>query len=138
MKNNTDDTVHMPINIHRIIKNAKNMFGITNRSKTDLKPVDVISKLSETLNKLVVVPSLKKDAKDNGLLVSANENSTMLMKIYMKSILNTKNVIVNERLNQQSLDWILGEVQSKFQQSLVHPGEMVGSIAAQGLGEPAT
>ena len=70
--------------------------------------------------------------------MEANSDATMLSRIYIKSILNSKNVILNQRLNSQSLDWILGEIKSKFEQSLVHPGEMVGSIAAQGLGEPAT
>lgn len=62
----------------------------------------------------------------------------MLMKIYLKSILNSKNVIMNEKLSTSSFDWILGEIKTKFEQSLVNPGEMVGSVAAQGLGEPAT
>ena len=47
-------------------------------------------------------------------------------------------MLLNERLNSQSLDWILGEIKSKFELSLVNPGEMVGSVAAQGMGEPAT
>lgn len=64
------------------------------------------------------------------MLREANQDSTLLTRIYIKSILNSKNVIMNERLNSQSLDWILGEIKSKFEQSLVHPGEMVGSIAA--------
>ena len=37
-----------------------------------------------------------------------------------------------------SFDWLMGEIKSRFEQSLVHPGEMVGSIAAHSLGEPAT
>ena len=37
-----------------------------------------------------------------------------------------------------SFDWLLGEIKSRFEQSLVSPGEMVGSIAAHSLGEPAT
>jgi len=32
----------------------------------------------------------------------------------------------------------LGEIKSKFDMARVNPGEMVGSIAAQSLGEPAT
>jgi DNA-directed RNA polymerase II subunit RPB1 len=32
----------------------------------------------------------------------------------------------------------MGEIKSRFEQSLVCPGEMVGSIAAHSLGEPAT
>jgi DNA-directed RNA polymerase II subunit RPB1 len=41
-------------------------------------------------------------------------------------------------MTADSFDWLIGEVKSRFEQSLVHPGEMVGSIAAHSLGEPAT
>jgi len=33
---------------------------------------------------------------------------------------------------------MLGDIKNKFEASLVHPGEMIGSLAAQSLGEPAT
>ena len=33
---------------------------------------------------------------------------------------------------------MLGEIESRFKQSIVHPGENVGSIGAQSMGEPAT
>ena len=33
---------------------------------------------------------------------------------------------------------IQGEVESKFNAAIVHPGEMIGALAAQSLGEPAT
>jgi len=33
---------------------------------------------------------------------------------------------------------LLGEVEARFNQALAHPGEMIGSIAAQSIGEPAT
>ena len=112
-KDTNDDTVHLPINLHRIIKNAKRMFEITNRSKTDLTPVDVITKLKDTMDKLNVVPGIEK--RRDSLLIEANKDASLLTRIYLKSILNSKNVILNERLNSQSLDWILGEVQTKFQ-----------------------
>jgi DNA-directed RNA polymerase II subunit RPB1 len=41
-------------------------------------------------------------------------------------------------MTQESFDWLVGEVKSRFEQSLVHPGEMIGSIAAHSIGEPAT
>jgi len=127
-KLNNDDGIHTPINLHRIIKNAKRMFEISNRSKTDLSPKDVITKLAKTLDSLVAVPGITE--KSDSLLIQANNDSTLLTKIYLRSILNSKNVICNERLNSQSLDWILGEIKTKFEQSMIHPGEMVGSIAA--------
>lgn len=132
----TDDAIHLPINLPRIIKNGKRMFEINSRSKTDLTPRDVISKVSESLANLCVVPAIQ--TKKDSLLVQANHDATLLFKIYLRSILNSKNVIMNEKLNSNCLDWILGEIRSKFEQSLVNPGEMVGSIAAQGMGEPAT
>jgi DNA-directed RNA polymerase II subunit RPB1 len=62
----------------------------------------------------------------------------MLFKIYVRSELSTKRIIQQERMTQESFDWLIGEVKSRFEQSLVHPGEMIGSIAAHSIGEPAT
>ena len=41
-------------------------------------------------------------------------------------------------MSTESFDWLLGEIKNKFDKSIAHPGEMVGSIAAQSMGEPAT
>ena len=46
------------------------------------------------------------------------------------SSLCAKHVIQQERLTKQSFDWLLGEIQSRFERSLAHPGEMAGSIGA--------
>lgn len=112
------------------------MFDIGNRSKSDLKPTEVITKLQKTLQELCTIPGLER--RKDRLLIEANQNSTLLLRIYLKSILNSKNVILNEKLSSSSFDYILGEIKSKFEQSMVNPGEMIGSIAAQSLGEPAT
>ena len=42
------------------------------------------------------------------------------------------------KLNLEAFEWVLGEIEAKFQQAQVQPGEMVGALAAQSLGEPAT
>ena len=64
------------------------------------------------------------------LILEANSDSTWLFKIYLRSMLNTKAVIQQERLTKDSFLWILGEIKSRFDQALVNPGEMVGSIGA--------
>jgi DNA-directed RNA polymerase II subunit RPB1 len=53
-------------------------------------------------------------------------------------LLCSKNVILAERLSQNAFDWLLSEIKAKFEMAVVQPGEMVGAIAAQSLGEPAT
>jgi hypothetical protein len=38
-------------------------------------------------------------------------------------------VLERFRLTRETLDWVLGEVESKFNQSLVHPGELYGALS---------
>lgn len=44
----------------------------------------------------------------------------------------------SHKLNSEAFEWILGEIETRFNQAIVQPGEMVGALAAQSLGEPAT
>ena len=41
-------------------------------------------------------------------------------------------------LNWEAFEWVLGEIEAKFNQSLANPDEMSGMLAAQSIGEPAT
>ena len=66
------------------------------------------------------------------------QNATRLVKIYLRQALSSKKLILHERLNTASFDWLLGEIKSRFSASLAHAGEVVGSIAAHSIGEPAT
>ncbi|KAL0061633.1 DNA-directed RNA polymerase II core subunit rpo21 [Marasmius tenuissimus] len=50
----------------------------------------------------------------------------------------SRRVLERFHLNHEAFDWVLGEVESKFNQSLANPGEMCGTLAAQSIGEPAT
>merc|ERR1719223_1466016 len=56
----------------------------------------------------------------------------------MRSTMCSKRVIEEYYLNSQAFDYIIGEIESKFNAAITHPGEMVGALAAQSLGEPAT
>ena len=97
-KMNCDDQVHLPINLKRIVLNAKIMFDINHRKKSDLKPTDVILKVQNLMKEICSIPGL--DRRNNcKLMMEANEDSTLLLKLYIKSILNSKNVLLNERLN---------------------------------------
>ena len=60
------------------------------------------------------------------------------MKIALRFHLCSKKVILQEKLSKDSFNWLLGEIKSRFDKAIAHPGEMVGSIAAQSMGEPAT
>ncbi len=135
LKNN-DDTVHFGVNVPRILVNAKEEFMIKPNSETDLNPSYVLQRLKNLSNELTAIPGVSIRA--DPLILQANENSTWLFNIYLRSLLCSKNVILSERLNQRAFDWVIGEIKSRFEQSIVNPGEMIGPIAAQSIGEPAT
>ena len=96
----------------------------------------MITKVSKLLSELKVLPGAQNDSYK--ILVDADLNARRLFNIYIRHQLCSKNVIMNERMSSPSFEWLLGEIKSRFDSSIVHAGEMVGSVAAQSLGEPAT
>ena len=130
--NTMTDKWAMPCNIDRLIWNAKYQFS-TDRSKpSDLNPKNVIEKVKHLISNLVVVRG------QDALSVEAQSNATLLFSILLRSSLATRRVIDEYHLSGQAFDWLLGEITTRFNQAIVHPGEMVGTIAAQSIGEPAT
>ena len=61
-----------------------------------------------------------------------------LFNMVLNYTLSTKNIIIKHRLTKNAFKFVCGEIIAKFEQAIVRPGEMVGSIAAQSIGEPAT
>lgn len=127
-----DDKQHFPVNIPRIIWNAKKNFGINNQSKSDLHPIELLRKVENLKKQLILVKG------NDFLSIEAQENSTKLFYTILNYNLSCKKIIINDRISSKALDWILGEIENRFFQSISKPGEMVGSIAAQSIGEPAT
>ena len=136
-----DDQTHLPINISRLILQCRQIFelksgvGQKGSIKSDLKPQYVISEVKKLLQNLTVFPGHKNPDK---FIEESNRYATQLTQIYIRSSLASKRLIIHEKLNTKAFDWLLGEVKCKFEQSLVNAGEVVGSIAAHSLGEPAT
>lgn len=58
--------------------------------------------------------------------------------IILRSTFCSKQVAKVHKLNAEAYEWILGEIETRFNQAIAQPGEMVGALAAQSLGEPAT
>ncbi|XP_064614759.1 LOW QUALITY PROTEIN: DNA-directed RNA polymerase II subunit RPB1-like [Liolophura sinensis] len=127
-----DSKVVLPCNLKRLIWNAQKIFRLDSRKPTDLHPLKVIEGVRDLCRRLIIV------AGEDRLSKQANENATLLMKCLVRSTLCAKRVAEEHRLSHEAFEWLLGEVESRFHQSQVHPGEMVGALGAQSLGEPAT
>jgi DNA-directed RNA polymerase II subunit RPB1 len=71
---------------------------------------------------------------DDYVSEEARLNSVMLFRILLRSSLSSKKIIRDYRLNHKAFEYLIGEIESRFQQAIVHPGEMVGAVAAQSIG----
>ncbi|KAM7302594.1 DNA-directed RNA polymerase II subunit RPB1-like [Ixodes scapularis] len=127
-----DSKVVLPCNLQRMLWNAQKIFRVNLRSPTDLSPLRVVQGVEELVKKLVIVPG------EDHLSIQANENATLLFRSLLRATLCSKRVAEEFRLSTESFEWLLGEIETRFHQSQGQPGEMVGALAAQSLGEPAT
>ena len=124
--------VVLPCNLDRMIWNAQKIFHINKRNASDLSPLKVIHGVRELLTKCIIVRG------DDKLSKQANDNATTLFQCLVRSTLCTKLVAESHRLSEEAFEWLLGEIESKFFHALATPGEMIGAMAAQSIGEPAT
>jgi len=112
--------VHYPINIQRLIQNSLNLIV---GSKSDLNPIYILEKIKELEQKLVITETLA----DNKLLI-------ILLRCYF-----SPNVLIKKyKLNTIAFDYILGNIMQQFISALAQPGDLVGVISAQSIGEPST
>ena len=128
-----DDSVYLPVNVKRLIWNAQKRFRVDEAgSKSALDVGFIIDSIRQLGDRLSVVKGADAISRE------AQDNATMLFKILLRSTFASKRVLKDHHLTRNAFDWLIGEIETRFNQALSHPGEMVGAIAAQSIGEPAT
>ena len=121
-ENLTDNCLFYPINIKRIIEYSINNFP-NNYKYTDLNLNNVFDKIEELIVKCQVSNSL----------FSLNKVFEILLRIEL-----SPRILIDKNISQLCFNNIYIEIINKFYKSLVEPGTLVGTIAAQSIGEPAT
>ncbi|KAJ8144637.1 hypothetical protein OY671_002257 [Metschnikowia pulcherrima] len=129
---NGDYNWPLPVNLRRIIQNAQQIFHSGRQKASDLRLEEIVEGVQSLCTKLLVLRGKTE------LIKEAQENATLLFQCLLRSRLAARRVIEEFKLNKVSFEWVCGEIESQFQKSIVHPGEMVGVVAAQSIGEPAT
>ena len=120
-----ESNVLYPISLARTITIAKGRMGQGPLGGSDLQPAYVLEKLEELTRSLSVNPTIP-------------GAGMQLFHILLRAYLHPKVLICRHRLTRAAFDEVIERVRTKFYESLAHPSEMVGVIAAQSLGEPAT
>ena len=117
-------TVHVPVAFSYIIQNLQNQQNIQSNSLVDITPLEAFNMIEHTFNNILSVSTYCKP----------NE----LFKIMYYFFLSPRNIVISKRFNKKALQLLLEAVVFQFKKGLVAPGEMVGMIAAQSIGEPTT
>ncbi|XP_074308455.1 DNA-directed RNA polymerase II subunit RPB1-like isoform X1 [Silene latifolia] len=127
-----DNSWPLPVNLKRLLWNAQKTFNVDMREKSDMHPIEIVEAIDNLQERLKVVPG------NDFLSMEAQKNATLFFGILLRSTLASKRVLKEFKLNREAFEWVVGEIESRFLQSLVAPGEMIGCVAAQSIGEPAT
>ncbi|EFX61131.1 hypothetical protein DAPPUDRAFT_70163 [Daphnia pulex] len=127
-----ENKVVLPCNLQRMIWDVQKIFHINKRAPTDLSPLRVIQGVRDLLAKCVIVVG------EDKLSIQANQNATLLFQCLVRSTLCSKRLAEEYRLSSEAFEWLIGKIETRFQQAQAQPGEMVGALAAQSLGQPAT
>ncbi|KAH7850342.1 hypothetical protein Vadar_031346 [Vaccinium darrowii] len=127
-----DSSWALPVNIKRLIWNAQKTFKINPLECSDMHPMEIVEAVDKLQERLKVVPG------DDLISMEAQRNATLFFNILLRSTLASKRVLKEYRLTREAFEWVIGEIEARFLQSLVAPGEMIGCVAAQSIGQPAT
>jgi len=111
--------INAPVNLARLILNVKTRFGLKPDSRTDLTPAEVLERL----------PKLIERTKATHVRVWC-----ALLRYYLAP----HHIIVKERFTKDAFDALSELIVVAHMKSWVQPGEQVGIVAAQSIGEPST
>ena len=138
----TNDTYSpLPINMDRILWNACNLFS-NDTSRIQIKPSQLIDSIKKVENYC-----LDSMWPERNTLCGYNcrcpkcelkENVNSLLRIHIRSSLAFKKVVLQYKLSKKAFIWVLNEICIQYRKAISQPGEMVGTIAAQSIGQPAT
>jgi DNA-directed RNA polymerase beta' subunit len=122
--NRTDNkNVQMPVSFTHIINNVQAQQQINQNSMVDITPLEAMDMISagyRQLENLYYAPP------------------TLLFKVMYNYYLSPKELLLVKRFNRSALSILISVINLQYKRSIVAPGEMVGMVSAQSIGEPTT
>lgn len=122
-RNKNTDRVFLPVAFAHTINNVKGLQQINNNSIVDITPLEAFTMIEAAYKRL------------EGMHYCA---PTQLFKAMYFYYLSPKDLLMVKRFNKKALTVLLEMIVLKYKNSLIAPGEMVGMISAQSIGEPTT
>ena len=122
-KKKGDNIVNVPVAFSYIINNIQGQCNINSNSLVDITPFEAFQMIEENYKIL-----------ENNYYISPTE----LFKTLYYYYLSPKELLIVKRFNKSTLTLLLDTISITYKRSIVAPGEMVGMIAGQSIGEVST
>jgi len=122
-KNKGDNIVNCPVAFAYIINNIQGQQNIQSNSLVDITPLEVYEMIEQNYEFM-----------EQNMYVKP----TKLFKALYNYYLSPKDLLFVKRFNRSALTILLETISLSYKRSIVAPGEMVGMIAAQSIGEVST
>ena len=122
-KYKNDNSIKIPISFQNLIINIQGQLNLTANSVVDITPLEAFELIEEYFERLRQIHFTP---------------PTPLFEVLYYFYLTPRDLLVNKRFHRKALTLLLETVLLKYKQAIVHPGEMVGVIAGQSIGEPTT
>jgi len=120
----SDNTIiNIPVNFKRIINNISKELRYQSNSLVNITPGELYELLDDSYRTLENIYFAK---------------PTELFKLAYRFHLSPKNLLSIKRFNRKGLEILCAKIKSAYMNAICNPGEMVGMVAAQSVGEPTT
>ena len=116
-------SVRIPVGFQYIIQNIQGQLDLRGNSAVDITPYEAFELIEEYFEKINSIPFAKTNS---------------LFRVIYFYYLTPRDLLIKRRFHRKALILLLETVLLRFKEALVHPGEMVGVLAAQEVGEPCT
>ena len=122
-KYKNENGVKLPVAFQHTITNIQGQFNLTANSIIDITPLEAFQMIEATFQKLNKIHYSKPNP---------------LFEILFFFYLTPKSLLIQKRFHKEALTNLLQTIVLRYKEAIVHPGEMVGVIAGQSIGEPTT
>ena len=122
-KNKGDSSVSCPVALAYVINNIQGQCNITISSLVDITPFEALEMIDRCYNNLKKI---------------YYSPPTELFKTLFYYYLSPKDLLIIKRFNKAALTLLLDTITIDYKRAIVAPGEMVGMIAGQSIGEVST
>jgi DNA-directed RNA polymerase beta' subunit/intein/homing endonuclease len=122
----------LPVNLFRLTQDYS-----SKTENLELKPQDIVDSIEDFLN-LPETKLLPVATKGNDRLKQDDRSLKFILEVALYEYLSPNKCIFDYGLTKDKLKNIWDEIRNSFVKAIAEPGEMVGILAAQSIGEPTT